>query len=79
MLHETVSARPGEDTKRSVRKTRGGSGIPLAVVREMAGHASLATTDKYVRLARNELSAAAAAINAYAAPYMSPYTDVDGE
>ena len=44
----------------------------------MAGHASLATTDKYVRLARNELSAAAAAINAYAAPYMSPYTGANG-
>lgn len=55
------------------------AGIPLAVVREMAGHASLATTDKYVRLARNELSAAAAAINAYAAPYISPYMDADGE
>ena len=55
------------------------AGIPLAVVREMAGHASLATTDKYVRLARNELSGAAAAINAYAAPYISPYMDADGE
>ncbi len=50
------------------------AGIPLAVVREMAGHASLATTDKYVRPARNELSAAAAAINAY----MSPYTGANG-
>ena len=51
------------------------AGIPLAVVREMAGHASLATTDRYARLARNELSAAAAAINAYTAPYIAPYIE----
>jgi Phage integrase family len=51
------------------------AGLPLAVFREMAGHASLSTTDRYVRLARNDLSAAASAINAYASTYIAPYME----
>ena len=45
------------------------AGIPLATVREMAGHASLTTTDRYARMARNDLSAAAAAMESYFSSY----------
>ena len=48
--------------------------MPTYVVREMAGHASLKTTDIYVRLARNDLSDAAAIINGHQGPYSAPYT-----
>lgn len=48
--------------------------VPLHVVREMAGHGSLKTTDIYVRLARNELSEAAEMINSAADPYTAPYS-----
>ncbi|MGV8909315.1 MAG: tyrosine-type recombinase/integrase [Propionicimonas sp.] len=51
------------------------AGVPLAVVREMAGHASLSTTDRYARLARNDLAAAASAINSYIRPYTAPGQD----
>lgn len=41
------------------------SGVPLSTVRSMAGHASLSTTDRYARIARNDLAGAAAQINSY--------------
>lgn len=41
------------------------AGIPLATVRAMAGHASLATTDRYARTARNDLKSAASAMNSF--------------
>ena len=39
--------------------------VPLTTVRALAGHASLATTDRYARIARNDLSGAAAHVNSY--------------
>jgi hypothetical protein len=45
--------------------------LPLGVqlnestVRALAGHASLATTDRYARIARNDLAGAAAQLNSY--------------
>lgn len=41
------------------------SGVPLSTVRSMAGHASLSTTDRYARIARNDLAGAAEQINSY--------------
>jgi len=38
---------------------------PLTIVRALAGHASLATTDRYARIARNDLAGAAAQVNSY--------------
>jgi hypothetical protein len=37
----------------------------LTTVRVPAGHASLATTDRYARIARNDLAGAAAQLNSY--------------
>ena len=39
--------------------------VPLTTVRMLAGHASLATTDRYARIARNDLAGAAAQVNSY--------------
>ena len=39
--------------------------VPLTTVRALAGHASLATTDRYARIARNDLAGAAAQVNSY--------------
>src|SRR5215210_7948493 len=39
--------------------------VPLTTVRMLAGHASLATTDRYARIARNDLARAAAQVNSY--------------
>ena len=39
--------------------------VPLTTVRVLAGHASLATTDRYARIARNDLAGAAAQVNSY--------------
>jgi integrase len=39
--------------------------VPLSTVRALAGHASLATTDRYARIARNDLAGAAAQVNSY--------------
>lgn len=41
------------------------AGVPLTTVRMLAGHASLATTDRYARIARNDLAGAAAQVNSY--------------
>lgn len=41
------------------------AGVPLSTVRAMAGHASLNTTDRYVRIARNDLEDATAQMNSY--------------
>ena len=37
----------------------------MTTVRVPAGHASLATTDRYARIARNDLAGAAAQVNSY--------------
>jgi integrase len=39
--------------------------VPLTTVRMLAGHASLATTDRYARIPRNDLAGAAAQVNSY--------------
>src|SRR5918993_1205492 len=39
--------------------------VPLTTVRALAGHASLATTDRYARIARNDLAGAAAPVDSY--------------
>jgi integrase len=39
--------------------------VPLTTVRALAGHASLATTDRYARIARNDLAGAAAQVDSY--------------
>lgn len=49
------------------------SGVENDVVREMAGHRSLRTTDRYVRLTRSALDSATNQINVYAASYTKPY------
>ena len=41
--------------------------VPLTTVRMIAGHATLATTDRYARIARNDLAGAAAQVNSYIA------------
>lgn len=41
------------------------AGVPLSTVRAMAGHASLNTTDRYVRIARSDLEDATAQLNSY--------------
>ena len=42
--------------------------VPLTTVRMLAGHASLATTDRYARIARNDLAGAAAQVKIRALP-----------
>ena len=39
--------------------------VPLTTVRALAGHAGLATTDRYARIVRNDLAGAAAQVNSY--------------
>lgn len=39
--------------------------VPLSTVRMIAGHASLATTDRYARIARNDFTGAAQQIDSY--------------
>ena len=39
--------------------------VPLTTVRALAGHASLATTDRYARIARNDLAGAAEKVDSY--------------
>ena len=39
--------------------------VSLTTVRALAGHASLATTDRYARIARNDLAGAAAQVDSY--------------
>ena len=41
------------------------AGVRLSPVRSLAGHASLARTDRYSRIARNDLAGAAAQVNSY--------------
>ena len=41
------------------------AGVPLSTVRALAGHASLATTDRYARIARNDLAGAVEQVNSY--------------
>ena len=41
------------------------AGVPLTTVRALAGHASLATTDRYARIARNDLAGAAEQVDSY--------------
>jgi hypothetical protein len=39
--------------------------VPLTTVRSLAGHASLAATDRYARIARNDLTGGAEQVNSY--------------
>lgn len=43
------------------------AGVPLVTVKEMAGHASLSTTDRYARMARDDISSAGSQIDSYIA------------
>lgn len=51
------------------------AGVENDGVRAMAGHASLRTTDLYVRLTRSGLDSAANRINVYTAAYTKPYIE----
>jgi len=51
----------------------------VGVVREMAGHASLTTTNRYVRLARNELAGAASTLDSYISSYMKGGSETGDE